>query len=116
MISSSISWIPESLWIPILLVKGGLALLSVILLIFTMVKHWNCCYLKWGQKARFICLLGFAVLSATATSEQIADDITLGYRHLGALIMAGFLIYVCWVSLEEPCLARPQGHTGSERS
>lgn len=97
---SSVAWFPEGLTLPFLALKGVLAVLGVILLILDMNSRWNR-VTSVAQQARYLTLLGFAVLLAGASAEQVGEGMLLSYRHLGAMIMSVALVVTGVLSLRE---------------
>lgn len=89
----AISWIPPEWTVPLLFLKGGVAIMGVLLLVFHMNAEWNRMQSN-DQRARYLLLLGYAVLTAGGTSEQLKEGVELSYRHLGSLLLCIALVLV----------------------
>jgi hypothetical protein len=97
---AAIAWVPDS-WIePIIMIKGLIALASVLLLLWHMTQAW-CCVRTFGQKLRYLTLLAYAILVAGASLEQLNEGIVLSYRHLGSVAVTSMLVVAAVVSLRE---------------
>lgn len=95
-----VTWIPEDLHPFLLGFKGLLAAASVVLLITHMQIEWR--YLtSRAQRLRYLTLLGYAVLVAGATGEQLAEGMLLSYRHLGSIVVTALLCWTSYVSMRE---------------
>ena len=78
--------------------KGLLAGLGVLLLIVHMNSCWSC-MADPAQRARYLCLLGFGVLLAGASAEQLRDQPGIELRNWGAMVMAAALVAVALYSM-----------------
>lgn len=82
----------------ILITKGALAILGVLLLIYHMNHEWSH-MAHPDQRARYLLLLGYGVLQAGATPEQLEEGIGISYRHLGGLATSIALVVVAVMSI-----------------
>jgi DMSO/TMAO reductase YedYZ heme-binding membrane subunit len=95
-----VTWIPEA-WHPaIFLIKGLLALTSVLMLVYHMNREWNSLR-SLGQKARYLSLLAYATLVAGSTVEQLDEGIQLSYRHLFSILVTAGLVVAMVISIRE---------------
>ena len=95
-----ISWMPDTWVEPIITLKGLIALVSVLLLLWHMTQAW-CCVRSIGQKLRYLTLLAYAILVAGASLEQLHEGAMLSYRHLGSVFVTSLLVVAATVSLRE---------------
>jgi hypothetical protein len=63
-----------------------------------------------GQRLRFFCLFGFAVLVTSASYEQIKEGVQVNARNVGALILAAALLVTTVVSIIEASRAQKRRH------
>jgi cellobiose-specific phosphotransferase system component IIC len=104
MIADGISWFPQQYAALFILAKGLLAMVSTIMLLIHMNLTWDRISANatgWGQRLRYLSLLGFSILVTGATAEQLAENSLVGYRHLGSLSVIVFLIVAMSFSLKE---------------
>ena len=95
-----ISWFPQEyahLWFEFTALLGVVA---VLLLVYHMTSIW-CCLTSNAQRARYLALLGYAVLVVGANSERLLENDLVSYRHLGSALMASVLIIVTLLSIVE---------------
>lgn len=98
-LSSDISWISGEAATCLLVIKGVMSLIGVLLLLYHIDERWESMKER-AQKARFYLLLGYAVLSAASTYEQLEAG-NYGYRNLGGLILSVGLVIVVIMSMRE---------------
>lgn len=99
-------------------VKGILGVTSTVLLLVYMNQSWNefdrdlhtGLIVGIGQKLRFMCLFGFAVLITSASYEQIIDSVEISSRNVGGLVMICFLIFTVIVSIVETYRIQQRRH------
>jgi hypothetical protein len=98
----SVEWFPQEYAFQFFAVKGTLALLATVMLIFHMVKTWDW-VANWGQRLRYFTLLYFAGLFTAASPKQMAE-VERGARlvdwpNIAVLIGAVGLIFTMAVSI-----------------
>lgn len=81
-------------------VKGLLALAGVLLLVWHIDRCWGSMRDR-AQKARYLCLLGFGVLLAGASAEQLTVGSPLELRHWGSLTMSAALAATALYSIRK---------------
>lgn len=101
MISATIvDWLPIEWHQPLLMVKGLLAVVSVMMLIYHMNQRWAGIE-STAQRARYYSLLAYAILVAGSSAEQVAEGMLLSYRHLGSILVTLGLVVAMVISIHE---------------
>ena len=99
-----VGWFPPewALWLHV--IKGSLAVAGVILLVWHMDTEWE--RMGGPQKARYLLLLGYAVLVAGASAEQIDEGTLVSYRHLASTLLSAALVWVAAYSIRSARVVR----------
>lgn len=106
MFANAVSWFPQEQAHVFYIVKGCLALLSTVLLLFHMSRTWDLVVTR-GQRFRYYSLLSFSVLVTTATLEQLEQDAVVNYRNLGTLLCIVGLLVAVSVSIWDDVARKP---------
>jgi hypothetical protein len=98
-------------------IKGILGAVGTALLLIHMNRSWrdfdkDCDGIGTGigQRMRFLCMFGFAVLVTSASYEQIKDGVKVHPHNVGALLLAIALILTTVVSIIESERASHRRH------
>ena len=95
-----VAWFPQQYSEVFYVLKGLLALVSTLMLIFHMTRVW------WkintlGQQLRYLTLLALSVLITGGSAEQLRDGEIVNYRNLGAFLITVMLIVTMVISIRE---------------
>lgn len=83
-----------------LTVKGVIAALGVVLLLFHMYRE-SPNMRNLDQRFRYLLLLAYGTLSAYSTTEQIKEDALVTLRHYGGMVLAIGLVLTALYSMSE---------------
>jgi hypothetical protein len=104
--AGSVSWFPQEYAEAFYLLKGALALIGTVLLVVHMLMTWSSIE-RWGQRLRYLVLLGFAGLASSSTVEQVQQSAVVSYRNLAAAPLAVLLILAMVVSIHDDLTRKP---------
>lgn len=95
-----IDWFPQQYAHEFYVVKGCLALLATLGIIWHMSRTWSTVE-TLGRRLRYYSLLYFAVLITYASVEQITLDALVAPRNIGSVIGVFLVVAAVVVSLRE---------------
>lgn len=88
--------------------KGVVGVIGTLLLLLHMNQSWTTfdkdsygIVTGVGQRMRFLCLFGGAVLVTGASIEQLESAVEINKRNVGALVFIVFLVLTAVVSIIE---------------
>ena len=87
-----VEWFPPAWALWFMAIKGTVSAVGVLLLVFHMNTEWD--RMHGPQKARYLLLLGYAVLVAGASAEQVQEGLPVSYRHLASFALTVALVVV----------------------
>jgi len=94
----SLEWFPQEYAYEFYVLKGVLALIGTLMLIYHMHKTWTW-VTNWPQRLRYLVLFGFATLLTGASWEQINQGAPVNWRNIGAMLLAVALIVAMAISI-----------------
>lgn len=95
-----IDWFPQEFAHEFYVLKGCLALLATVGIVWHMSRTWDRVESR-GRRLRYYSLLYFAALITFASVEQTADGASVELRNIGAAIGVLLALAATWVSLRE---------------
>lgn len=95
-----IDWFPQEYAEQFFYLKGAIALIGTITLIWHMNRSWEK-FTSRGQQLRYITLLYFAVLLTAASVEQVEQGADVNLRNIGAIVGVALLVYTMVVTIRE---------------
>lgn len=103
MTSTGITWFPQQYAHLFFEIKGGLAVIAVILVVVHMNRCWQRVIKNGtkGQQWRYHSLLAFAAWTAASTVEQVQVNAPVQYYNLGVLVTVSMTIIAMVISLWE---------------
>lgn len=98
--NTGISWFPAEWAGEFYVIKGVVALVGTLMLIWHMASTWDETR-GWGQRLRYITLLCCAAVFTFSSVEQTNQDTVVNYRNVGALMCVVLLVVTMVVSIRE---------------
>lgn len=95
-----IDWFPQEFAHEFYVLKGCLALLATVGIVWHMSRTWDRVESR-GRRLRYYSLLYFAALITFASVEQTAGGASVELRNIGAAIGVLLALAATWVSLRE---------------
>lgn len=97
---ATVDWFPQDYAPLFYIVKGCLALIGTLLIVWHMAGTWGS-VTSLAQRLRYFALLFLSVVMTGAAVEQVEGGALVSYRNLGALLGALIIIGAMVVSLIE---------------